>query len=274
MPTTHSWCEPRSTKSPLKTMLRSDFSEGMPNAWKSSNTSRSCPWMSPNTLQGAVVWAMTGCDATILPAALEINIRVSVTCSLPKSFFSRSVSNHSESNSSTVAFPTSLTSFSTCLMTCRARCFTERSTVTAVFALLFVPAACVTFLMSMTRACMIFPQSTPHIAMSSWLLRVVVALPHFFGGALTASPRSEARDCPETHLETGSDAFDVTSSSSTKSSDVPLATSSADWATGVLDDPPPGAVGEECSCDEMAISRLCTRCDPTFLRRMRFTAGS
>mmetsp|Transcript_164148 Transcript_164148/g.526361 ORF Transcript_164148/g.526361 Transcript_164148/m.526361 type:complete len:213 (+) Transcript_164148:696-1334(+) len=47
------WCAPRSTKSPLNTTTGQSTVPGKPKQPKSSNTSRSWPWVSPKILQGA-----------------------------------------------------------------------------------------------------------------------------------------------------------------------------------------------------------------------------
>mmetsp|Transcript_124621 Transcript_124621/g.338545 ORF Transcript_124621/g.338545 Transcript_124621/m.338545 type:complete len:291 (-) Transcript_124621:350-1222(-) len=76
-PIVSSWCSPRSTKSPLKTKDGPPGSPGVPYAWNSKRTSRSCPCRSPKMRQGAEASASTGCTASSFWAAFARTMRTS-----------------------------------------------------------------------------------------------------------------------------------------------------------------------------------------------------
>mmetsp|Transcript_80638 Transcript_80638/g.212659 ORF Transcript_80638/g.212659 Transcript_80638/m.212659 type:complete len:228 (-) Transcript_80638:407-1090(-) len=72
------WCAPRSTTSPLNTTMGQSTVPGKPKQPKSSNTSRSWPWVSPKILQGAFTSCSVGPAAKIRAAPAIKSLEVSM----------------------------------------------------------------------------------------------------------------------------------------------------------------------------------------------------
>mmetsp|Transcript_11997 Transcript_11997/g.34263 ORF Transcript_11997/g.34263 Transcript_11997/m.34263 type:complete len:234 (-) Transcript_11997:403-1104(-) len=104
---------------------------GVPKAWNSISTSRSCPWVSPKIRHGSEAFTSVDCAATILHAAVPRMARASEGSEV-KSFFSKSPGFHSVSSTSSVSSAISLINFFAFWKICMARFCTDCMTLSGL----------------------------------------------------------------------------------------------------------------------------------------------